>query len=63
MADKPTPPTSGPAKPNAGRVKVKALRHLGEVIDGNAHHFNPGDVFEVDAERAKAIAHSVQVVK
>lgn len=48
---------------NAAQVRVRALRHIAEEIGGNVTIFKPGDEFEIDATRRRALGGQVEDVK
>lgn len=47
----------------SGMVKVRAIAHLGEFIDGEIQRFAPGDEFQLDAERAKSLPNLVEILE
>ena len=58
------PPAPVPANRvvTSGMVKVRAVGHLGETVDGVVKHFAPGEELEITAARAAALGPLVRLL-
>ena len=56
----PSTETAKPATPET--VRVRATCYIGEMVGGEMSRFAPGDEFELDLARAKAIGPLVEII-